>query len=50
MNLQHKDNMTEAQKIALAHPCLLAEETALLRFGHRQRLGTFVLTINTGYE
>lgn len=42
--------MTEAQKIALSHPCLVAEETARPRFGHRQRLGTLALTINTGYE
>lgn len=43
--------MTGAQTVALAHPCLLAGETAHLRFGSNLGGGfTLVLTINRGYE
>jgi hypothetical protein len=42
--------MSEAQKIALAHVALLAEECAHPRFGKRTPLGTVVLTVNAGYE
>lgn len=42
--------MTEAQRIALRHVALLAEETAHPRFGRRYRRGTVVLTVNAGYE
>lgn len=42
--------MSPAQKLALAHVALLAEETAHPRFGRRAPLGTIVLTVNAGYE
>ena len=42
--------MTEAQRTAIEHPCLLAEETMHPRFGYVHPLGTVVLTINSGYE
>jgi hypothetical protein len=38
-------------KVALAFPCLLAEETAHPRFTRRiPQVGSIVLTINTGFE
>jgi hypothetical protein len=43
-------SLTEAQRRALAHPSLLAEETAHPRFGTVTALGSVVLSINTGYE
>lgn len=42
--------MTLEQEIALANPCLIAEETAHPRFGHVKPLGSVVLSVNTGYE
>lgn len=42
--------MTNWQKIALEHPCLLAEEVMHPRFGHHIPSGSVVLTINSGYE
>lgn len=44
--------MTQQQRVAMAHPCYLAEETAHPRFGRRARDGkaTILLTINAGYE
>jgi len=42
--------MTRAQRIALDHPSLLAEETAHPRFASQTALGSVVLSINTGYE
>lgn len=42
--------MTDWQDIALSHFCLLAEETAHPRFGHRLAHGSLVLTVNAGYE
>jgi hypothetical protein len=38
------------QRLALAKPCLLAEETAHPRYARRTGMGTIVLTVNTGYE
>jgi hypothetical protein len=35
---------------ALAHPCLLADETTHPRFGHLLPQGSLVLTVNAGYE
>lgn len=37
-------------KIALAHPCLLAEETAHPRFIRGTPGASLIVTINTGYE
>lgn len=42
--------MTGAQRTALAHVALLAEETAHPRFARRTPLGSIVLTVNAGYE
>ena len=42
--------MKTHQKVALAHPCLIAEETAHPRFARSLSRGSLVLTINTGYE
>lgn len=42
--------MTHAQRIALAYPCLLAEETAHPRYAARHALGSVVLSVNAGYE
>lgn len=42
--------MTNTQRTALNHPCLLAEETAHPRFGSVLPLGTLVLTVNSGFE
>lgn len=42
--------MTHAQRLALAYPCLLAEETAHPRFAKRHPLGSLVLSVNAGYE
>jgi len=42
--------MTNWQRIALEHFCLLAEETAHSRFAHRLTTGSLVLTVNAGYE
>lgn len=44
------DSYNRAQRIALRHPALIAEECAHPRYGSRTALGTVVLTINTGYE
>lgn len=39
------------QKTALAHPCLLAEETAHPRFRRIvPGVGSVIITINSGYE
>jgi hypothetical protein len=41
----------DMQAIALAHPCLLAEETAHPRFAYQLRGGcSLVLSVNAGYE
>lgn len=42
--------MTPWQQIAIAHPCLLGEETVHPRFAHRVPGGSLVLTVNAGYE
>lgn len=42
--------MTEEQRIAIAHPCLLGEETMHPRFGHKRLTFQFALTVNSGYE
>jgi hypothetical protein len=42
--------MTREQRIAIEHPCLLAEETAHPRFAHRVPFGSVVLTVNSGFE
>lgn len=39
-----------AQATAIAHPCLLAQETAHPRFAHLADEGSVVLTVNRGYE
>jgi hypothetical protein len=44
------DQLTQPQRIALRHPCLLAEETAHPRYSSVGPLGSLVLTVNTGYE
>lgn len=41
---------TAMQRIAIEHPCLLAEETMHPRFGLATRSGTIIVTINSGYE
>ena len=41
---------TPAQRRALLHVCLLAEECANPRFGVRSPLGSVVVTVNAGYE
>jgi hypothetical protein len=43
-------SVTTPQRIALAHPCLLAGETVHPRFRHQSGAWSLVLTINTGYE
>jgi hypothetical protein len=42
--------MTGAQRIALAHPCLFAFETAHPRYGSLLGAASLVLTVNSGYE
>lgn len=42
--------MNIAQRTALAHPCLLADETLHPRFRRLCRFGSIILTVNTGYE
>ena len=42
--------MNTEQRTALAHPCLLAEETLHPRFHWRSRLGSVTVTVNSGYE
>jgi hypothetical protein len=42
--------VNDAQRRALDHVALLAEECAHPRFGKRTPLGTIVLTVNAGYE
>lgn len=43
--------MTRSQRTALAHPCLLAEETTHPRFIRWvDRRLSVVLTVNAGYE
>ena len=44
------DQLTQEQRTALRHPCLLAEETAHPRYGSAGPLGSIVLTVNSGYE
>jgi len=44
------DQLTQPQRTALRHPCLLAEETAHPRFATDGALGSLILTVNTGYE
>lgn len=43
-------DLTQPQRNALRHPCLLAEETAHPRHAHNGPLGSLVLSVNTGYE
>lgn len=38
------------QRMALAHPCLLGEETVHPRFRVLSPFGSVILTVNTGYE
>jgi hypothetical protein len=42
--------LSEQQRIALAHPCLLPEETLHPRFRLLTRSGSVILTINSGFE
>lgn len=42
--------LSEQQRIALAHPCLLPEETIHPRFALITRSGSIILTINSGFE
>lgn len=42
--------LSEQQRIALAHPCLLPEETVHPRFRLLTRSGSIILTINSGFE
>ena len=42
--------MKPQQRIALEHPCLLAEETMHARYFQKRPLGTVIVTVNTGYE
>jgi hypothetical protein len=42
--------LSEQQRIALAHPCLLPEETLHPRFRLITRSGSIILTINSGFE
>jgi hypothetical protein len=42
--------MTKAQRTALEHVALLAEETAHPRFAQLGPLGSVILTVNAGYE
>lgn len=42
--------MSEQQRIAIASPCLLAEETMHPRFRLLTRSGSVIVTVNTGYE
>jgi hypothetical protein len=42
--------LSEQQRIALAHPCLLPEETMHPRFRLLTRTGSVILTINSGFE
>lgn len=44
------DQLTQPQRVALRHPCLLAEETAHPRFTTDGPLGSLILMVNTGYE
>ena len=42
--------MNDHQKTALENPCLLACETAQLKFAYAIPGGSVVLTVNSGYE
>ncbi len=42
--------LTEMQRTAIEHPCLLPEETAHPRFALLTRSGSIILTINSGFE
>lgn len=42
--------MTKAQRTALAHPALLAEECLHPRYHAETALGSVTITVNTGYE
>jgi hypothetical protein len=42
--------MTPYQLTALRYICYFAIETAHPRFAHATRMGTLVLTVNSGYE
>jgi len=43
--------MTERQKLAFEHPCLLAEETRHPQYMHRLKNGVgIILTVNQGHE
>jgi hypothetical protein len=42
--------LSERQRIALTHPCLLPEETLHPRFMLVTRSGSVILTINSGFE
>ena len=42
--------LSEQQRIALANPCLLPEETLHPRFVLLTRSGSIILTINSGFE
>ncbi len=47
---QSGQSSTHAHRIALAYPCLLAEETAHERYAAQHEFGTVVLSVNAGYE
>lgn len=42
--------MTAAQRAAIGHPCLLAEECAHPRYAWGVPGSSLVLTVNAGYE
>lgn len=42
--------MAQKHDVALAHPCLLAEECLHPRFMNTYPNATVILTINSGYE
>ncbi len=44
------EDLTQQQRVALRHPCLLAEETAHPRFTADRFLGSVIVTVNSGYE